>query len=109
MATFDTTMLAATVAAAATLLAAFLTLLGVMLRMLLSQLSRRIDARLAGIENAQQAERSGVEELQKKVEAISSRLPLEYVRREDWIRFSSSIDAKLDHLADLFNRSQGKV
>jgi hypothetical protein len=23
-------------------------------------------------------------------------LPLEYVRREDWIRFSSTLDAKLD-------------
>ena len=27
---------------------------------------------------------------------LKAQLPLEYVRREDWIRFSSTLDAKLD-------------
>ena len=29
-------------------------------------------------------------------DAAEAQLPLEYVRREDWIRFSSTLDAKLD-------------
>jgi hypothetical protein len=51
---------------------------------------------------ANEAER--VKQLQQRVDAIHITLPLEYVRREDWIRFSSSIDTKLDRLAELIHR-----
>jgi hypothetical protein len=35
-------------------------------------------------------------EIEREVLRLKAQLPLEYVRREDWIRFSSTLDAKLD-------------
>jgi hypothetical protein len=35
-------------------------------------------------------------EVEREVMRLKAQLPLEYVRREDWIRFSSTLDAKLD-------------
>jgi DNA anti-recombination protein RmuC len=35
-------------------------------------------------------------EIEREVMRLKAQLPLEYVRREDWIRFSSTLDAKLD-------------
>jgi hypothetical protein len=34
--------------------------------------------------------------VEREVMKLKAQLPLEYVRREDWIRFSSTLDAKLD-------------
>ncbi|HLJ43136.1 MAG TPA: hypothetical protein VKT12_02870 [Candidatus Binataceae bacterium] len=35
-------------------------------------------------------------EVERQMMRLKAQLPLEYVRREDWIRFSSTLDAKLD-------------
>ena len=35
-------------------------------------------------------------EVEREMMKLKAQLPLEYVRREDWIRFSSTLDAKLD-------------
>jgi|SRR5690349_253868 hypothetical protein len=35
-------------------------------------------------------------EVEREMLRLKAQLPLEYVRREDWIRFSSTLDAKLD-------------
>ncbi|HVB81415.1 MAG TPA: hypothetical protein VNE82_15895 [Candidatus Binataceae bacterium] len=35
-------------------------------------------------------------EIEREMMRLKAQLPLEYVRREDWIRFSSTLDAKLD-------------
>jgi len=34
--------------------------------------------------------------VEREMMKLKAQLPLEYVRREDWIRFSSTLDAKLD-------------
>lgn len=36
-------------------------------------------------------------------------LPIEYVRREDWIRFSATLDAKLDALREEFREEIGAI
>ena len=36
------------------------------------------------------------QELERSLFEMRASLPLEYVRRKDWIRFSASLDAKLD-------------
>ncbi len=41
-----------------------------------------------------------VEELEKQLTDLRVNLPLEYVRREDWIRFSSTLDAKMDAMRE---------
>ena len=35
-------------------------------------------------------------EIEKDVLRLRAELPLDYVRREDWIRFSNTLEAKLD-------------
>ena len=50
-------------------------------------------------------------EIEREMMRLKAQLPLEYVRREDWIRFSSTLDAKLDamrnELRDRDQRTQG--
>src|SRR5208282_3169683 len=41
-----------------------------------------------------------VDELEKQLTEMRVNLPLEYVRREDWIRFSSTLDAKMDAMRE---------
>jgi len=41
-----------------------------------------------------------LDHLQDIVTAFHEKVPVEYVRREDWIRFSATIDGKLDRLRD---------
>ena len=35
-------------------------------------------------------------QVERELLKLKAQLPLEYVRREDWIRFSSTLDAKFD-------------
>ena len=41
-----------------------------------------------------------VDDLEKQLTELRVNLPLEYVRREDWIRFCGTLDAKLDAMRD---------
>ena len=47
-----------------------------------------------------QRDSSRVDELEKQLVELRVNLPLEYVRREDWIRFSGTLDAKLDAMRE---------
>jgi len=49
---------------------------------------------------------SGVEHSMFELRAA---LPLEYVRREDWIRFSATLDAKLDALREEMREEIGAI
>ncbi len=40
------------------------------------------------------------EEIEHELYELRASLPLEYVRREDWIRFSATLDAKLDAMRE---------
>lgn len=40
------------------------------------------------------------QELERALFDLRAALPLEYVRREDWIRFSGTLDAKLDAMRE---------
>lgn len=63
-------------------------------RMIVAQMKSSMDSRFSSLEQT-------TAKLEQEVEQFNRLLPLEYVRREDWIRFSASIDAKLDRLADM--------
>lgn len=39
-------------------------------------------------------------EIERGLYELRASLPLEYVRREDWIRFSATLDAKLDAMRE---------
>ncbi len=40
------------------------------------------------------------DEIERGLFELRASLPLEYVRREDWIRFSGTLDAKLDAMRE---------
>jgi hypothetical protein len=45
-------------------------------------------------------EASRVDGLARELTDLKINLPLEYVRRDDWIRFSSTIDGKIDRMRE---------
>jgi hypothetical protein len=51
-------------------------------------------------EEQRQRDSSRVDEIEKQLTELRVNLPLEYVRREDWIRFSGTLDAKLDAMRE---------
>ena len=99
-----------------TLLLAFLSFLFAAGRLLLSQIDRRLDDRFEAIEKAREDgqaswrqtftqhlnEERRETELMRNIEReflrFQAELPLQYVRREDYVRGQSVIEAKLDAL-----------
>jgi hypothetical protein len=97
---------------AVALVVAFLGLVFGFGRMLLNQFEKRMaerfdaqdelrDARLRSIENKQAEEKVRIDTLTGLVQHLTVSLPTEYVRREDWIRMSSTIDHKLDKVGEI--------
>jgi hypothetical protein len=64
----------------------------------LSEFSHTIDKRLSSFSSTEKA----CCDLQRELLELKAQLPLEYVRREDFIRFEVGINYKLDKLRDLF-------
>lgn len=82
--------------AIATFVLSFVTLVGLNLgavRWLLMNYEAEISEKLAAIKH------DGTEfshELERELLRLKAELPIEYVRREDWIRFGNTLEAKLD-------------
>jgi hypothetical protein len=84
--------------AIATFALAFVTLIGFNLgaiRWVLSAQARELHGRLETIKHEGTDFSHGVE---RELLKLKAELPVEYVRREDWIRFSNTLEAKLDAL-----------
>jgi hypothetical protein len=92
---------------ASVMLAAWCAVVGGAGKLLLHLYDARARDRHAQLAEALAREGERLTELQRRVDRIHHTLPLEYVRREDWIRFSASIDAKLDRLAELIHTYRG--
>jgi hypothetical protein len=81
----------------------------------LEQLTMRLDARFSASEQSMESFRDNLARVQQHVTSVERdhlrlqvSLPNEYVRREDWIRFSGTIDTKLDWLRQRFEET-GKL
>ena len=61
---------------------------------------------MASLEQANKEEAQQWKKLERDVMALRAELPLEYVRREDYIRGQSVIEAKLDGLAVKLENAQ---
>ena len=48
-------------------------------------------------------------ELERAIYELRVLLPIEYVRREDWIRFSATLDAKMDGLREEMRQEIGPI
>lgn len=99
------------------LLLSFLTFAFVAGRMLLSQVDRRLDQRFEAMEQARatgakhwdekfaalleqnKREAEGWQSLEREFLRFQADLPLQYVRREDYIRNQTVIEAKIDAVA----------
>lgn len=68
-------------------------------RMLLGQVEQRLDTRFNSLERAAQEESGQWRRVERELLDLRAELPLHYVRREDYIRGQSVIEAKLDGLA----------
>ena len=78
--------------AIATFALVLVTIVGINVGTIKSMLDRHRSAALHESERWQQIERALFE--------FRASMPIEYVRREDWIRFSGSLDAKLDAMRE---------
>lgn len=63
-----------------------------------------IDKQFAELKNDLSKNNQQFVELEKNFLKFKAELPVDYVRREDWIRFGAVIDAKQDGLRDLVMR-----
>jgi hypothetical protein len=84
--------------AIATFALAFVTLVGLnlgALRWILGTQAKELHARLETIKREGTDFSHGVE---RELLKLKAELPVEYVRREDWIRFGNTLEAKLDAL-----------
>jgi len=100
-----------------TLLLAFFGFVGAITKVLLNQIDKRLDTKFTAMEAASKAGDSSIKdiltqhiadeaknsgqlmELERQLLQWKADLPLQYVRREDFIRNQTTIEAKLDGLA----------
>ena len=82
-------------------------------KLLLAQTQRHMDARfamvsasMANIEASNKEEAQQWKQVERDLMNLRAELPLEYVRREDYIRGQSVIEAKLDGLAVKLENAQ---
>lgn len=84
-------------------------------RVLLAQFEKRMDerfqainelreARLKAIEDRQATENIRITNMGNELNSLANLLPLRFVQRDDWIRFASQIDHKIDRLGELVTR-----
>lgn len=69
------------------------------IRLLLTRVSRDMDRRFNSLEAAHKDEADEWQRIDRDLMNLRAELPLHYVRREDYIRGQSVIEAKLDALA----------
>ena len=107
-----------------TLLLAFFAAMGAIGKVLLDQVQRHLDerfavqesarqnsheqlaARLAAIESAGRDDGAQWQRIERDLLGLKADLPLHYVRRDDYIRGQSVIEAKIDGLAMKFENMQ---
>lgn len=67
---------------------------------LLDRNQAHIDRRFQALEDAHKTEAAQWHRVERDLLKLRGDLPNEYVRREDWIRFGGTVEAKLDGLAN---------
>lgn len=63
------------------------------------QFERRMNERFDLIERKRESEAAGISALERDFMRFQAELPVQYVRREDYVRGQSIVEAKLDGLA----------
>ncbi|WP_413206732.1 hypothetical protein [Rhodospirillum sp. A1_3_36] len=71
-------------------------------KLLLSQIGQRLDERFSIVEKAT----NDLRDLEKQFMQLKADLPVDYVRREDYVRGQSILEAKMDGLAIKLENAQ---
>jgi hypothetical protein len=79
---------------------------GTVFKLLLVQHQRHQDRRFDAIEAAAEKEAGQWQRMERELLLLKAELPVAYVRREDYIRGQSIIEAKLDGLASKIENAQ---
>jgi len=87
------------------LLLAFFGLVGGFGKVLLDQFEKRLDTRFAGLEDGH----AKALDVERQLLMLRAELPLSYVRREDYVRNQTVIEAKLDAVATRIENIQLKL
>lgn len=93
----------------AMVLGAFLSLLKLLMSQQVAQINAGFaaqDLRLAAIESANREEAGNWQRVERELLAFKAELPMSYVRRDDYIRGQSVVEAKLDGLATKIENAQ---
>jgi len=68
-------------------------------KVLLAQIDKRLEQRFSAVERDLQKNRDAERNFERDLLQLKADLPLHYVRREDYVRNQTIIEAKLDALA----------
>ena len=93
----------------AMVLGAFLGLLKLLMAQQVAQINAGFAAqnqRLVNIEQANREEAGNWQRVERELMGLKAELPMSYVRREDYIRGQSVVEAKLDGLATKIENAQ---
>jgi hypothetical protein len=77
------------------------------LRVMFGSKFKAIDQKFEGLAETSGATSKKYQELERELLEFKADMPLEYVRREDFIRFEVGINYKLDKLRDFFWETLG--
>lgn len=80
------------------LLLAFFSCVGVFGKVLLDQFEKRLEQRFKTYDESTKKNTGALEKLERDFLEFKAELPINYVRREDFVRGQSVIEAKLDAL-----------
>lgn len=75
-------------------------------RFIAAQFELRINERFDVLQKAREAGAAGITNLEREFMHFKADLPLHYVRREDYVRGQSIVEAKLDGLATKIDNAQ---
>lgn len=91
---------------AGTLLTGFATIIVGAGRVIARQFESRINERFDTLQKDREREAQGISSLERKFLQLQADLPLHYVRREDYVRGQTVVEAKLDALASKLETAQ---
>ncbi len=75
-------------------------------RVIARQFEDRINERFDVLQKAREAEAQGISSLERQFLQLQADMPLHYVRREDYVRGQTIVEAKLDGLATKIDNVQ---
>ncbi len=75
-------------------------------RIIARQFENRINERFDVLQKAREAEAQGITSLERQFLQFQADMPLHYVRREDYVRGQTIVEAKLDGLATKIDNVQ---